>query len=106
MAHQQAKALVWDERAAHHWTVWIGVNGPGIVIWCSDCGDEAVFPRCKAHEVRQFVEMAGDVQVVTWVEVPLDGSAARRVDGMGIAPEARARAAKESYASSPARSGR
>lgn len=70
MSHQQAKALVWDHSALHHWTVWVLPPCQGIEVWCSDCDHVEVFSLKAAHAIRQTAEMAGGVQIVTWVEVP------------------------------------
>jgi hypothetical protein len=97
MAHQQAKALVWDWSAVHHWTVWV-LHEKGVVeAWCSDCEHSEEFPLNRVNAIRGFAEAGGDIQIVLWVEIPKDDQEPDGVERVGCTAESGTGKAKKGH---------
>jgi hypothetical protein len=73
MAFQQGKALVFNPSALHHWAVWVFPDKDEVQVYCSDCDAHAFFTIAGVPHIRELASVGGELQVVTWVEVPGHG---------------------------------
>jgi hypothetical protein len=69
MAFQQAQRIVFNGKAAHHWTVFCFLKRGEILVHCSDCDDEVSMPLSRLARLEKIIAKAEDLQVVVWVIV-------------------------------------